>query len=453
MENFAARYAVATRTVGRTGDVARNETPVIYGDAQFPGRPCLRIPFSDPAWESRYALDRASWLDSRAGPILDPAGEATEAPFLWTHGSVSLAFDVFAAVFRILSGSEETSLQERDAHGRVPLSSTAIGRLGLVHRPVVDDWFRLLAEALGEVAGTRIPRRDLWNGHPFALCVTHDVDRVHKGWADALRRAAANAPRQGLAASARAATRAVRRVLVRGSDLYWNLDTVLHADQGLGARPTFFLMGGGSHHWDARYRLAERRWVPIARNIRGAGAEIALHGSYRSWRDAAMLERERRAVERLAGGSVAGGRQHFLRYDPVRTLQAAAEIGLRYDAGVGFAEAPGFRSGTALPFLAYDHENERPLALVVLPLVAMDRTLMSYVKTPPDAAWEALEPTLTALERRRGCGCVLWHNTAFEELCYPGWRELFEEIIRWARSRGAWFPTCAEAADAWERGI
>ena len=442
--NWSVRYDVAIVLVERIGDAPEDRHLIVYGDAAQTTRPHLRIPHDPTAWGRPPDASSARWVDYRGQPLLDLWGNAA-VPVVQVHPSesvVRVGMDIVAAVFHVLSGASEHSVSRLDRHSRVPHDASLVGRLGLTHRPVVDAWFGVLSDGLEALVGQAVPRRNLWQGAPFAVCLTHDIDRVHRGWVDASKRAM----REALAGRWQSAFDtgcAVFRRLASGADFYWNLDDLLRIGIRYGARPSFFLMAGAGHPLDADYRL-NGRWTNVVHRIVHAGGEIGLHGSYESFRRADLLRRERREIERLTGEQVVGMRQHFLRFDPRRTWQAQAEAGLRYDATVGFVEHVGFRAGTCFPYQAYDVPADRPLPLTEIPLLVMDRTLEEHLKLSPRQAWDALQPILSTVERSGGCLTVLWHNLFVVDACYPGWRAVYERMLDWARQRGAWLTTGAE---------
>jgi hypothetical protein len=436
---WATRYDVALTAVERVGDASDKQHLIVYGNASEILRPALIIPCEPGVTKQPFEPRRTRWVDHSRRPALDLSGSAS-LPIVSADpatSAVRIGMDIVSSAFVFLSGLSEEAPSRRDHHGRIPHEETLVGRLGATHRPVVDEWFDLLSDGLALLVGSPVSRRDLWHGAPFAVCLTHDVDRIHRGWVDALRRGYGLVSGGRWREAARLYADAAWR-LAAGADFYWNLDDILDVDRRYGGAATFYLMASTSHPLDADYRLRGRRWQDAVRRIADAGCEIGLHGSYASHCDAEMLGRERDVLERLTGEPVTGVRQHFLRFDSMRTWKAHAQAGFATDSTFGFVEEIGFRAGTAFPYQVYDAEADRPLPLVELPLVVMDRALERHLALSPDRAWPALEPVLGAVERRGGCLVVLWHNLFLAEACYPGWGALYERILDWARARSAW---------------
>ena len=109
---------------------------------------------------------------------------------------------------------------------------------------------------------------------------------------------------------------------------------------------------------------------------------------------------------------------------------------------MGFNEKPGFRAGTAFPFLAFGPGGEA-LDLVEVPHALMDRHAV-------DGTGEAI---LKAARRSGALACLNWHERTFCEEDFPGKAEAYLALIRKARADGAWITTVGGAAAFWrERG-
>ena len=367
---------------------------------------------------------------------MDLDGDASCGALDSPDGVPTLGVDVIASAGRVLGDGIVRPRPDFDEHGRVPHRGTLIGRLGLTRRPVVDEWFALLAHAISTVAHHPVQRRDLWNGAPCAICSTHDVDRVHKGWADVVRRAggqiATAAPRR----AAGAMWRTARAVISRRADLNWNLDEIVATNSRCGSAGTFYIMASQDHELDADYDINTRRWKDQLRRIVAAGGEVALHAGYESDGNADRLTREKASLEDAARTTVPGIRQHFLRFDPSRSWAAQMDAGFDYDSTLGFHDQIGFRAGTCYPFPAFDAVSGAALPLIEVPLIAMDRTLERYLGLTPEESAVELGKLLDTVRSVGGCLNLLWHNTFFVDDAYPGWRTIYENLLSDAMSAG-----------------
>ena len=116
------------------------------------------------------------------------------------------------------------------------------------------------------------------------------------------------------------------------------------------------------------------------------------------------------------------------------------EEGFEYDSTFGFPDAAGFRNGLCHPFNLYDEETDQARKIVELPIAAMDRTLESYNKLGPEAAWEKIKGIIDVTERYGGVATLIWHNV----FMWGEWGRLYEKILDYGKERGAWMTGCAE---------
>src|ERR1019366_824629 len=108
------------------------------------------------------------------------AGKWNDLPALFTADSdnYTLPFDLFSAIFFLLSRYEEYYSYRPDKHNRSPATHSILYKLGWLQRPVADEWVAAfsiqLQAAYGHIAATS-----------FLFQPTYDIDmaysHLHKG--------------------------------------------------------------------------------------------------------------------------------------------------------------------------------------------------------------------------------------------------------------------------------
>jgi hypothetical protein len=139
--------------------------------------------------------------------------------------------------------------------------------------------------------------------------------------------------------------------------------------------------------------------------------QIGLHPSYDTLRNLAALLSEKTQLEHILGQEVPVSRQHFLRMQTPETFQELHLAGFREDFTLAFAHAPGFRSGTAIPYYFYDLQKEETTSLLIRPTVMMDSTLIFQMKLSPEAALQKIKSLIDACRQSGGDYLSLWHNS------------------------------------------
>jgi peptidoglycan/xylan/chitin deacetylase (PgdA/CDA1 family) len=274
------------------------------------------------------------------------------------------------------------------------------------------------------------------DNHTFALCLTHDVDRIYQTY-------------QPLYYGLRLGD--LDRLLDFFSDKnpYWQFEEIMSLEDELGVRSSFYFLNEQNLFDDrpvrdfldpqawklfaGRYDIHDPDVSDIIRKLDERGWEVGLHASYESFNDPDRLRMEKETLESLLGRDIAGVRQHYLNLKTPKTWEYHREIGLHYDSSLGSSETFGFTDGYG-PIYPFDDE------FVVFPLTLMEVTVMR--DRDQDAARELCVDLLTEARNNGAVMTVLWHPRFFAEDIYPGYRDLYAELIEKALDMGAWVGPC-----------
>ncbi|QLG64350.1 hypothetical protein HUG12_21365 (plasmid) [Halorarum salinum] len=273
------------------------------------------------------------------------------------------------------------------------------------------------------------------DGHTFALCLTHDVDRPYKTY-QSLFYALTEPDRRRYHLS----------TALPGVNPYWQFGTVMDLEADLGVRSAFYFLSEQRlfrdrppREWPSMdaWRLFAGRYDPADPEIRAAirrmdegGWEVGLHGSYESFEDRERLREEKATVEEALGRAVRGGRQHYLNLEAPDTWADHRALGLAYDASLGSSEEYGFDHGYGV---------HRPFddGFVVFPLTVMEQSLPDPGEEF-DRAREACEDLLAEACDNGAVMTALWHPRHFSEGEFPGHRRLYRRLVERALELGAW---------------
>lgn len=354
-----------------------------------------------------------------------------------------LTLDVFAAAFWFLTRYEEYVTSSPDPHGRF-LCAHSVAPPEMYARPLVNLWFERLRAVALDVAGLGTAD-ELRQPARTTVALTHDVDVLAKyRGVRGVRRVISSIARPGETTAELRMGSLVMAGLRR--DPYDSFDELFTLKERIGAPGTFFLMGGGRHPLDGDYELHDPRIRRIVTRARNGGDEIGAHPSYESYLDAEMIRKEAAAVAKAAKRPVQGSRQHYLRFSMPETLRAVEKAGLRYESTMGFPDRAGFRCGWSGCFTPFDLEEGRELALVEVPLVAMDVSLAVYEKLESNHALERVSGLMDASNVPGGAFVFLWHNIMRDRSAYPGFWDTFEFVF-FAAAGSARYATLGSLVD------
>jgi hypothetical protein len=437
---------------------AADELTVFVGDPARAPAGCAAV-IACRAWElwQPDALALAEFEGESLpcpGGRLSPAGAPNELPSEWLR-----------AIVHIAAREEERQDRRRDQWECYSGTFTALARLGVLQRAIVDRLARRLAHRLDQAAAQRnaqLERVPRWpNRATWAAVLTHDVDDVQLFSLPAAWRLLKQA-RTPRSYAFRGGLTAVGRSLANlgRPDPYASFDRWVAAEAQHGFRSTFFFHPfhpSQRHEFDPLYGPRDpvpfggRRGtvVDLMRGLREQGWEVGLHGSYLSHRDAAELARQRDQIASASGAPVPGIRQHFLRFAIDDTWRAQEQAGFEYDATCGYNEAVGFRAGLAVPWRPWDAGREQTRRLLELPLAVMDGALFRSLHLPLPQAITTVRDHLDEVRAVGGLSVLLWHPNAADERRFPGWWPAYTAALEHIAAGGAWVATCEEIARWW----
>ncbi|MCD6385477.1 polysaccharide deacetylase family protein [Candidatus Sumerlaeota bacterium] len=364
-------------------------------------------------------------------------------------------FDIFSAMFYVLTRVEEYNEVATDEHGRFPVEASWQYQAGLLHYPCTDLWVLLLAKVLNAIGHT---------GYKMALCnddtivnLTFDVDIIKyynvrrilgSPFIGLLRE-------RGLNGVFQYTRDALLYLLKRRPDPYWGFPIIKKFQQELAADITFFVISQKKTEWED-YNLFENPELQNALlSVINEQDDLALHCSYQCLDDVENFAKEKEKLEGIFQRSIYGVRHHYLRLKVPGSWTATAEAGLKYDATLGFAKCEGFRAGTAFPYVPFDLIAKKEIPLIEIPLVVMDVSLRHYRQMSPIRAGQVLAELLKMATQVNGMLSILWHTSNLQGFGWDEWRESLEHFLReCARTENIRFLSCntiyTESIKRWE---
>lgn len=421
------------------------DSPRLQYVLQWIGEERLGIPF-------RLTDDKEAWL-KHEGPklnysravlsegelriiphaLLQETGIRAQQPGInrWKHSTILfynqpgaiIPFDLFAAVFYLISRYEEYLPYTPDKHGRFPHQASLAAQYAFLQQPVVDEWLLQLRHILEQrfgIAGT-------WPGFHFQP--TYDVDIAWKYRYKGNRRIWGGYLKDLSRANLRAIAERKAVLSDRKKDPYdcfaW-LDQ-LHREYHL--EPIYFILLGRLSAYDKNADPESPGMQQLMRQLSEHYA-TGIHPSYGSHTESARLEEEIRILRHATQQVVTRSRQHYIKFTLPGTYEQLLATGIRDDHSMGYPSANGFRAGTSRSFLWYNLTLEQVTTLRVHPFVYMDATSRFYNKHSPQEAWLEWEQLWHAVKKVNGVFVSIAHN----HLLGParenkGWGEMYRKAL------------------------
>ncbi|MFB6342725.1 polysaccharide deacetylase family protein [Saccharicrinis sp. FJH62] len=379
------------------------------------------IAYASEPIKNKLVIFNSGFLDEEC--LRDELPEFKDGIFS-AKGEFLLESDLFSAVFYVVSRYEEYYNTGTDTHGRFKPENSILYKLGLIHRPVVDEWIFSFGKILSDEFGLEI------NPPSYRFQPTFDVDVAFAylgrpfwltlaGYARDLTRRNFNLFRERF-----------RVNTGLDKDPYDTYAEIKKVCNDAAVKPFFFFQLGVRNTYDKNlYPL-----LPLMKNLisdTDEWAEVGLHPSYHSNSDPESLTYEFELFEKILKRKPVATRQHYLKLTFPGTFQKLAEKGIEQEYSLGYAHVTGFRAGTCHPFPFFDLTTNTETALILKPFMVMDGTLKDHMKLDVEAAKLHVNNLVEAVKENHGEFIFIWHNSSLDR---PGdwhnWKEVLKHIFK-----------------------
>lgn len=336
--------------------------------------------------------------------------------FLTDQNHLECAVDLPLSILLTLSRWEETLESPRDAHGRFQAKNSITTTGGFLDRPIVDEYGLAFERAMQSLfpSWEKVPRK-------LQIKVSHDADHIGIPfrWRTVLRhslrsRSIQNSFRDVISGACGAEPAELKAI--RGITL---------ASKAKGIRSTVYWKASPAGPNDSGYDPRHGKVREVVKWLDANGVESGIHPGYSTFRSPEKLRREVAILRDTLGDRPLGGRQHYLRWAPDTWIDWD-NCGLAYDSSVGFAEQIGFKAGTCIPYRPWLFPLNRQADLTEIPLLVMDRTLLSYMGLSKGEAIHAVNELIDRCRMAGGVFTILWHNDAFLD---PFYRDVYLSLL------------------------
>ena len=334
-------------------------------------------------------------------------------------------FDLFAAIFYLVTRYEEYLPHQKDAYGRYAHQNSLAFKEGFLHLPLVNIWledFKLLLQE--RFAGLQLPKP------AFQLQTTYDIDIAWSYKNKGFKRNAGAIAKLFISGKWRTMLQRIR--VIRGKwqdpfDAYEWMDQ-LHQQNKL--EPIyFFLVAEQRGRFDKNIDLKNLAFQSLVKSI-AATYKVAVHPSWASGDHPQLIKKEKTWLERVSDQQIRSSRQHYIRFTLPATYRQLLNAEITDDYSMGYGSINGFRASVATSFFWYDLKNDVKSPLRIHPFCFMDAN--AYYEEKKTAA-EALNEMLQYQEIVRSVGgtmTMIWHNSFLGiDPEFEGWRETYEQFM------------------------
>lgn len=342
-------------------------------------------------------------------------------PVIFRNGGVP-GFDIFSAVFYLISRMEEYYIEKRDEMGRLRYDATLAWKNNFLNRPLVDEWIEWLYQDLQKTGFCYVLTRK------YQLKPTFDVDTM-------------------FAYKAKPIVPLVLSILngLRKGDIWYrlacgldcqkdpfdNFDEILQTlrDRDLSFL-IFFHVGDYVRPHDRSSSYKCRVVQKVIKKMASAG-EVGLHPSLLAAEDENVLRKEKERLESILQKKVTKVRQHFLKWRIPHSVQRLIKAGFTDDYTMGYAPVSGFRASTSRSFYFFDLTCNKELPYKIHPFCWMDATYLYYQKKSKEAVLSEIHSLVEKIRRINGTFSFIYHNeTLYNKGIYQGFKDIYLHLLQ-----------------------
>ena len=337
----------------------------------------------------------------------------------------ALPFDVFSAIFYLVSRYEEHLPFVKDKHGRFTAHLSISAKLHILGKPIVNIW----AIKIKEVLQLKYPAL-IFPKRRYRFIPTYDVDSAFAYSQKGPVRSAGSYLLALRDMQWRDIAQRTRVLTGRENDPFDTFDLQIEYQKKYHLKPIYFFLFAHYGQYDKNINTRNSKFRFLVKSI-GDYASVGIHPSYNTIEHPEMLIKEIRNLKSVLNKDITCSRQHYLRIVLPTTYRNLIEHDITDDYSMGYAALPGFRAGICTSFNFYDLDLEIETKLRIHPFAVMDGTLNDYLGLTPADAIDQIKALIKEVKKVDGTFISLWHNESLsDQKRWKGWKRVYEQLIK-----------------------
>jgi hypothetical protein len=337
----------------------------------------------------------------------------------------TIPFDIFSALFFLLSRYEEYYPYSADKQGRYPATESILFSLQLLERPIVDEWVHQFRKTLAEQYNI------IGDPPAFSYQATYDIDiaysYLYKGW----KRTTGAYSKDLLSGNIKQFTERSTVIARAQRDPYdsYKLLNELHSSSA--TSPIFFILAAlKTTQYDKNISPLHPKMKSLIRRLHKTGT-IGMHPSYNTDTEPKVFTTEKKLLEQTINDPITCSRQHYIKFILPQTPRQLIKAGITDDYSMGYGTHLGFRAGTGKSFLWYDIKDEVVTTLRIHPFCFMDTTAHFENQLSINDAFNRLENMAIKLKACTSKMITVFHNNSLgTDKQWDGWKERYSAFIK-----------------------
>lgn len=347
------------------------------------------------------------------------------SPVLFAHQNKNsaLPFDIFAAIFYLLSRYEEYVYKEKDEYGNFDYKQSILYKLNVLDKPLVDEWINIFKNILKE----HFSSLNFKNEKPRYV-LSFDIDVAYEYKNRTVFRTLGGLAKKLITLNFKTLQDQVLTLLNKKRDSF---DTYQYIEEKIQNNSALFFFNMGKYgKFDKNPSYKNKTFRQLICSIQQKYF-VGIHPSYASNYDEKLLAEEKKILEEITEQKVTISRQHYLKIAMPATFKRLLQNGIKKDFSTGYYLSNGFRAGTCHPFPFFDLATNEATSLYLYPFAFMDGTLNEVLHLSPADAKKNISQLIETVKKFNGIFIPIWHNSTLSETgIWNGWRSVFEHMLK-----------------------
>ena len=334
-------------------------------------------------------------------------------------------FDIFSAVFYLLSRYEEYLPHDKDEYGRYGYENSIAYKQGFLNIPLINIWIDDFKIALKQ----KFPQLN-FQSSTFNFQPTYDIDEAFAFQNKSMIRTAGGILRSLAGGEWSVIKKRWEVIRDKEKDPYDAYDWMDRLHEKSNLKPLYFFHCGiEKGKYDKNISPGE----PVMQQLIRQHAEkysIGIHPSWASGDKETLLNEELKTLETTSGRKITTSRQHYIRFTLPHTFRRLTAAGITDDHSMGYGSINGFRASVASSFYWYDLKKEQQTNLLLHPFCFMEANSFFEQKYLPQRAYEEMMHYYHVVKAVGGTLITIWHNNFLGTYpLFSGWRDVYEEFV------------------------
>ncbi len=355
-----------------------------------------------------------------------------DTPFLFrTYNKDDiLNFDVFAAIFYMVSRYEEYLPFISDKHSRFSAGDSLAFQKGFLDKPIVNIWAGLLKEKILQ----RYPDV-VFRNSTFSFLNTIDVDMAFYYKGKGLYRGIGGFLRDLIHKDFSSCIERIKVDFFGKHDPYNCFSYIQESISKYDLNTLMFYLISLSSDRDKSISPYNTRFQFSIKEMADC-SEIGIHPSYYTYEEPERLSEQIKMLKDIIHKNITKSRFHYLRFRLPDSYINLVDNEITDDYSMGYHDNVGFRAGTCSSFQFYDLDKDCETKLRIHPFAFMDVALKNSLKLSTDEAQRKIAGLIDEVRKVDGEFVSIWHNESLSDYKeWKGWREVYEKQVEYLNNK------------------